>query len=151
MKDQAPELNYQEFVRVRKLFRHQTESRSFAALGADESLMLYSAGPDHLFAVFEQSQQSGWFYLFDAKQQRILKGVHIYSHESININEEFVDIGWSADDSACGLALWGEFRAFLGISSDLQTGKPMTNADEEGIPSSEWPAGFQHYLEPKID
>jgi hypothetical protein len=25
------------------------------------------------------------------------------------------------------------------------------NAEEDGIPASEWPAGFDRYLEPKID
>lgn len=113
--------------------------------------MLYSAGPDQILAVFEHTEQSGWFYLFDATQGRVLKGAHIYDLESEGISEEFVDIGWAADDSACGLALWGEFRAFLGISDDLEVSKPMTSADEEGIPSSQWPAGFEHYLEPKID
>lgn len=149
MKGQGPELNYQEFVRARKLFQRRTDSLS--ASSPNKSLMLYSGGPDHIFAVFEQSQQSGWFYLFDAKRQRILKGVHIYRRESIEINEEFVDIGWSADDSACGLALWGEFRAFLGISNDLEISKPLVNAEEDGIPPNGWPAGFEHYLEPKID
>jgi len=39
----------------------------------------------------------------------------------------------------------------LGVSNDLEMRKPVMNAEEDGIPATEWPAGFDRYLEPKID
>lgn len=151
MNERTPELNYQEFVRARKQFRGPGIAQAATPSGGDDDIMLYSAGPDPFFAVFEQSQGAGSFYLFDAKQKRILKASRIYDRASVAVEEDIVDIGWAADDSACGLALWGEFRAFLGVSNNLESCKPMMHADEDGIPSTEWPAGFEHYFEPKID
>jgi hypothetical protein len=29
--------------------------------------------------------------------------------------------------------------------------KPVMNAEEDGIPASDWPAGFERYLEKEID
>ncbi|MGH9677968.1 MAG: DUF2251 domain-containing protein, partial [Candidatus Acidiferrum sp.] len=117
----------------------------------DSKFVLYSAGPEEMFAVFEEFDLTGWFYLYDAKQRKILKAAHIYNREKVSVEEDIVDIGWAADDSACGLALWGEFRAFLGVRNSLELRKPLMNSEERGIPAAEWPAGFEHYLEQKIE
>ena len=151
MNEQTPELNYQEFVRARKVFRGQTETIPATSEEDNENFMLYSAGPDALFAVFENLQPSGWFYLYDARERRVLRGTLVRGEENVAMEEEIVDIGWAADDSACGLALWGEFRAFLGVSNNVEISKPVMDTDEHGISSTDWPAGFDHYLEPKTD
>jgi hypothetical protein len=162
MNEELPELSYQEFVLARKLHRQEAAKHAAVAAAApeaekarlldeDSKFILYSDGPDGMFAVFEDSEQTGWFYLYDAKQQKILKAAHIYDRANVAVEEDIVDIGWAADDSACGLALWGEFRAFFGLSNELALLKPVTDSEERGIPSSEWPAGFDHYLEKKMD
>jgi len=107
--------------------------------------------PEGIFAVFEDSDQGGWFYLYSAPQKKILKCADIYNRSNVAVDEDVVDIGWAADGSACGLAVWGEFRAFLGISTDLEIRKPVMNAAEDGIDAKDWPAGFERYLEKKID
>jgi hypothetical protein len=33
----------------------------------------------------------------------------------------------------------------------LEMRKPVVNAQEDGIPATDWPAGFDRYLETKID
>jgi hypothetical protein len=101
--------------------------------------------------VFEDSGQAGWFYLYSAQQKKILKCADIYNRANVVVDEDVVDIGWAEDGSVCGLAVWGEFRAFLGVSNDLEMRKPVLNAEENGISATEWPAGFDRYLEPKID
>jgi len=162
MNEELPELSYQEFVQARRLHRQQTAtctSAGVAAPGADKvpileedsKFILYSDGPDGIYAVFEDSEQAGWFYLYDAPQKKILKAAHIYDRANVAVEEDIVDIGWAADDSACGLALWGEFRAFFGLSSDLVLLKPVTDSEERGILPAEWPGGFEHYLEKKFD
>jgi hypothetical protein len=113
--------------------------------------MLYAPGPEGIFAIFEDADQAGWFYLYGAKQREIFKCAHIYSRSNVAVDEDVVDIGWAVDGSACGLAVWGEFRAFLGVSSDLEMRKPVMNAAEDGIPATDWPAGFDRYLETKIE
>jgi Uncharacterized protein conserved in bacteria (DUF2251) len=162
MNEELPELSYQEFVLARKQHRQQEaknaakdaaapEPENVPLLEEDSKFILYSDGPDGVFAVFEDSDQSGWFYLYDAQQRKILKAAHIYNRTNVAVEEDIVDIGWAADDSACGLALWGEFRAFFGLSNDFTLLKPVADSEERGIPFTEWPAGFDHYVEKKFD
>jgi hypothetical protein len=162
MTEELSELSYEEFVRARKLHWQQETgnagkgvvlTENSAALGGEDAsnFMLYAPGPEGFFAVFEDSGQAGWFYLYSARQKKILKCADIYNRANVVVDEDVVDIGWAVDGSACGLAVWGEFRAFLGVSSDLGMRKPVINAEEDGIPATEWPAGFDRYLEPKID
>ena len=162
MTEELPELRYEEFVRARNL-HWQGEAKKLGPdavipkfdevpRGNDDSnFMLYAPGPDGIFAVFEDSAESGWFYLYGAKQRAIMKCTHIYNRANVAVDEDVVDIGWAVDGSACGLAVWGEFRAFLGVSKDLEICKPVKNAEEDGIPAGDWPAGFDRYLETKID
>ncbi|MGC1616826.1 MAG: DUF2251 domain-containing protein [Candidatus Acidiferrum sp.] len=162
MNEELPELSYEEFVCARNL-HWQREAKNMGSevvipafnevpLGDDPSnFMLYAPGPEGVFAVFEDSAETGWFYLYGAKQRGILKCTHIYNRADIAVDEDVVDIGWAVDGSACGLAIWGEFRAFLGVEKDLALRKPVMDAEERGIPSSDWPAGFDRYLEKKID
>jgi len=162
MNEELSELSYEEFVRARQHHWQQEVKRDSpdaalpelerAPLGEDASnFMLYAPGPEGFFAVFEDSDNTGWLYLYGVKQRAILKCTHIYNRAHVVVEADVVDIGWAADGSACGLAVWGEFRAFLGVSNDLEMRKPVMDAVERGIPPSDWPAGFERYLEPKID
>lgn len=161
MPEDRAELSFEEFVRARKACRRQaqadsgdaTSPQSQASSPAQDGgdFLLYSAGPRGLFAVFEDFERSGWFYLYDAQQRKILKSARIYDRENVLVQEEVVDIGWAANDSACGLALWGEFRAFFALSGDVELHKPMHDSEERGIPAEKWPPGFEHYLEKKVD
>jgi hypothetical protein len=162
MPDDNAELRYEEFVPARKAywqsgvkhFGDSAPSRTFerTSLVRDGSdFILYSAGPSGIFAVFEDFAQSGWFYLYDSAHKKIIRSAYVYCRADVAIEEDVIDIGWASDDSACGLAVWGEFRAFLGIRNDVQKEKPVKNADDPGIPSSQWPAGFELYLEKQTD
>jgi hypothetical protein len=162
MTEELPDLRYEEFVRARNLHWHGEAKKlgpnvviskfDEVPRGNDDSnFMLYAPGPDGIFAVFEDSAESGWFYLYGAKQRAIMKCTHIYNRANVAVDEDVVDIGWAADGSACGLAVWGEFRAFLGVSENLEMRKPVMNAEEDGIPASDWPNGFDRYLEKKIN
>jgi hypothetical protein len=162
MNEELPELSYEEFVRARNLHWQRKRGGLESGVidpgfdkgnpGDDASgFMLYAPGPEGVFAVFEDSAETGWFYLYGGKQHAILKCAHIYNRANVLVDEDVVDIGWAVDGSACGLAVWGEFRAFLGVANDLEMRKPVMDAEERGIPASDWPAGFERYLEKKID
>ena len=162
MSEAIPELANEEFVRARNLYwKHEAKSRGdgavppeFEKVGIGEhgsNFILYSPGPGGIFAVFEDGAETGWFYLYAQAQKKILRCAHIYDRCSVAVGEDEVDIGWAADDSVCGIAVFGQFRAFLGISSDLEIRKPMMGADEDGISTQLWPPGFEHYLENRQD
>ncbi|MGB2589364.1 MAG: hypothetical protein WAJ96_01850 [Candidatus Acidiferrum sp.] len=158
MNEEAAELSYEEFAEARESYRRQA-TRGMAGSGTGSasrseesgSFVLYSPGSKGIFAVFEDSEHLGCFYLYDAMQKKILKSADIYDRTHVGVDEDVVDIGWAEDGSACGLAVWGEFRAFLGVSNDLQLRKPVMDTEERGIPAQDWPAGFERYLEKKID
>jgi hypothetical protein len=162
MSDEKSELSYEAFARARKHYwqpettrangdavRPNPNGTSLARDGSD--FMLYSAGPRGLFAVFEDFDRKGWFYLYDSEKQRVVKSAYIYNRENVAVEEDVIDIGWAADDTCCGLAVWGEFRAFLGISNDVHLERPVTSEEEQGIPSGKWPPGFELYLEKNLD
>ena len=162
MPEANAELGYEDFVRARQAYWHprvqpshdgahtpDSEATSLVADGSD--FMLYSGGPHGIFAVFEDFGGSGWFYLYDSREQKIVKSAYIYSRATVAVEEDVIDIGWAADDSCAGLAVWGEFRAFLGVSNDVHIEMPVTHANEDGVPSAKWPAGFAVFLEKKID
>lgn len=162
MNEELSELSYEEFVRARKLHWQQEaknagkdvvlpESGTVLTGESDSNFMLYAPGPEGVFAVFEDSDETGWFYLYSAKQRTILRCTHIYNRANVVVDEDVVDIGWAVDGSVCGLAVWGEFRAFLGVAKDLELRKPVMDAEERGIPASDWPAGFDRFIEKKID
>jgi hypothetical protein len=162
MNEELSELNYDDFVRARTLHWQQAaqtgaketvlkENGAAAKTEDNSNFMLYAPGPEGIFAVFEDAAEAGWFYLYAAKQRAIAKCAHIYHRANVVVDEDVVDIGWAVDGSACGLAVWGEFRAFLGVANDLKMVKPVMDAEERGIPPSDWPAGFDRYLETKID
>jgi Uncharacterized protein conserved in bacteria (DUF2251) len=162
MNEELSELSYEEFLRARDVHWQREAGLAKADVvvpkpGAVEagdgasSFMLYAPGPEGIFAVFEDTADAGWFYLYSAAQRAILKGAHIYNRANVVVDEDVVDIGWAADGSACGLAVWGEFRAFLGVSKPLELRKPVMDAEDRGIPASEWPVGFERYQEKKIE
>jgi len=162
MNEELSELSFEEFVRARTLYWQQEAQKPESGVLVPEfdkgnrgddasSFMLYAPGPGGVFAVFENSAETGWFYLYGAKQRAILKCAHIYNRANVIVDEDVVDIGWAVDGSACGLAVWGEFRAFLGVSKDLIIRKPVNDAEERGIPAGDWPAGFERYLEEKME
>jgi hypothetical protein len=162
MSETIPELANEEFVRARKQYWKE-DAKSFGSgvvppdfekvgIGADHNnFILYSPGPGGVFAVFEDGAEAGWFYLYSQTQKMILRSAHVYARSKVSVGEDEVDIGWAADDSVCGIAIFGQFRAFLGISSDLEIRKPIMSADEDGISAQDWPPGFEHYLENRPD
>jgi hypothetical protein len=140
MNEELSELGYDEFVRARNLYWPQepksgrkeavaAENDGISGGESGNSFMLYAPGPQQIFAVFEDSGESGWFYLYSVQQKKILKCAHIYDRANVAVDEDVVDIGWAADGSACGLAVWGEFRTFLGVSKDLEIRKPIVNGE----------------------
>jgi hypothetical protein len=162
MSETIPELANEEFVRARKQYWKE-DAKSLGSgvvppdfekvgIGADHNnFILYSPGPGGIFAVFEDGAEVGWFYLYGQTQKMILRSAHVYARSNVAVGEDEVDIGWAADDSVCGIAIFGQFRAFLGISRDLEIRKPIMSADEDGISAQDWPPGFEHYLENRPD
>jgi hypothetical protein len=158
MSEAIPELANEEFVRARKQYWKEVAKSLGSGIvppdfekaemeGDHTNFILYSPGPGGIFAIFEDGAETGWFYLYAQTHKKILRCTHVYNRSNVAVREDEVDVGWAADDSVCGIAVFGQFRAFLGIVSDLEIRKPIMSADEDGISTQDWPSGFEHYLE----
>ncbi len=163
MNEELSELSYDEFVRARKLHWRQEPKKRQERSGSGQKMARTSGGERTTVSCCMRRARKEFLpclripvkpvgFISTASSRRtILKCAHIYNRANVAVDEDVVDIGWAADGSACGLAVWGEFRAFLGVSKDLEIRKPVVNAEEDGIPAGDWPAGFDRYLEEKID
>jgi hypothetical protein len=157
MESNEPEFTYEEFVRARKC-HWMGEARTLGSevvvpsfegiqLGEDESNFMISAkGPDNLHAVFEDSDETGWFYIYDSLSKCVLKATHVYNRCDVDVESEDVDVCWSTGGDVCGVAVWGEMRAFLGVKREIEMRKRMANREADGFYASEWPEGFAHLL-----
>jgi|SRR5215470_4054720 len=121
-------------------------SESFE-LGEDDSNFMISAeGQDGLYAVFEDSAETGWLYICDSLSQRILKATHVYNRSNASVEAKDVDVGWSAEGEVGCVAIWEQMRAFLSVKRSIEMRKPITHAELDGFYASEWPEGFAHML-----
>jgi hypothetical protein len=151
------EFAYEHFVRARKC-HWMEEARTLGSevdvpsfegiqLGEDESnFMILAKGPDNLYAVFEDSSETGWFYIYDSLSKCVLKATHVYNRRDVNVEANDVDICWSIGGDVCCAAVWGQMRAFLGVKREIEMRKPLTSPGVDGFYVSEWPEGFAHLL-----
>lgn len=63
------------------------------------------AGPDNLFAVFEDDGETGYLYLYQQGAPAgngILGAVHVYDKEQCpDVREDDIKLGWTPDFKAC--------------------------------------------------
>ena len=117
-------------------------------LGSEESNFVSSSeGPLGIFGAFEDGHETGWFYLFDARLRKIVKCAHIYNSSNASVGAEDVDVVWDASNAACGVAVRGQFRAFLGLAEDLELRKPIVDRNMDGVYADDWTPGFERYLQ----
>ena len=155
------EFSYEDFVRTRMLYwmgEAKTPDTDFE-LPAPESLELTgessnffisAAGPGSVHGILEDSNETGWFYLYDSALKCILRVTHVYNRQRVKVEAEDVDVAWSTNKDSCCVALWGQIRAFLGLANDIEMRKPITDRDSDGFYESEWPQGFSYLLK-KVD
>jgi len=116
MDTEQSNLTYEDFVRARKVHWMQKATALDSdvripqsekiELGEDASNFMISAqGPDGLYAVFEDSDEVGWFYIYDSLSKCILKATHVYNRSNVSVGAEDVDVGWSADGEICCVAI----------------------------------------------
>jgi Uncharacterized protein conserved in bacteria (DUF2251) len=157
MSDDLPVLNYQDFVRVRKLHWMKEAKNLDSQLvvpalqdvvlnGKDSRFIIDAPSPKGVFGVFEDDGDVGWLYLFRPHEQRILNCTHIYNKSNVSVDADDVDVVWSSDHETCVVAIWAKMRAFLGVSNGIEMREPVLSRDSFGIQFSRWPAGFAHLL-----
>ena len=148
---------YEDFVRARKLY-WMTEAAKLDRTttppklgeinldGDDSEFIVAADGPNGIVAIFEDSADVGWFYLYDSPKRRILRCTHVYNRSNVQVNAAGVDVLWSDSGETSGVAIWAEMRAFLGVSNGIEIRSPILSAETPGISAGQWPAGFKYAL-----
>lgn len=157
MSQPLSDFRYGDFVRARKLHWKQ-EAKSLGSeievpdfqqieLGGDDSnFIISSRGPNGVFGVFEDANDTGWLYLFDANRRAILRCLPVYNRSNVAVEADDVIVTWSKDEETCSVAVWDQMRAFLGISNGVEMKKAVLNRESHGFYTNEWPDGFAHLL-----
>ncbi len=112
----------------------------------DSDYIVSTTGPNNVVAVFEDSGDVGWFYLYDSLEHRIINCTHIYNRSDVGVAASDVDVLWSDDREIGGVAVFAEMRAFLGVTNGIQMRQPIRGSNTPGIPVDQWPKGFQYAL-----
>jgi hypothetical protein len=153
--DHGPDIDYEDFVRTRKRYWMNQARRLDSTLAApnsdandlnDSEYTVSAAGPDSVFAVFEDEGDVGWFYLYDPLELRILNCTHVYNRSNVRVDSTDIDFFWSDDGHTSAVAVWAQMRAFLGVNNGVQLRAPIQSRDAPGIPANQWPSGFEYAL-----
>ena len=154
---QESEFSYEDFVRSRMLYWMKEAKNLWndIKLPTPEKLELTeessnffisAAGPGTAHGVLEDSHETGWFYLYDSAHRRIVKAIPVYNRQKVDVEAEDVDVAWSTNGQICCVAVWGQIRAFLGLTHDLEMYKLINERNAYGFYENEWPEGFSYLL-----
>lgn len=155
--NRGSDIDYASFVRTRKHY-WMDEARKLDSLPPmpnshavnlsdnDSEYIVYTSGPDSVVAVFEDSGDVGWFYLYDSRQHRIVNCTHVYNGSDVKVTDSDVNVLWSNDRETGAVAVFAQMRAFLGVTNGVQMREPIRSLATLGIPAEQWPKGFEYAL-----
>ncbi len=122
---------------------------------AEPGFILAEAGRDGLVCIFEDDDETGWFYLQDRLltergESEILVAAPAYNRsESLQPKQEDVRLAWSADSTKCAVLIRGtarpiidDFRAVINVLNKGFIHK-LYDGCSVGIQDSDWLAGFE--------
>jgi hypothetical protein len=114
----------------------------------EQELWLEEEGPNGLFAIFQEDEGTGSFYVYEPTKQTVLASVRLYVRPAeIEIRESDVQVMWSADQTKCGVTVWGRMRAILDIQGRKEIFAPLENRLSNAVTDPEWLKGFEDYLD----
>lgn len=106
-------------------------------------LTLETEGPDGLFAVFQEDEGAGYFFVYKPEKQGVLAQIRIYETGlKARVRESDVQLMWSSDQTKCGIAVWGQMRGIINVASCEEICVPL-ESDRRGITDPEWLRGFE--------
>ena len=143
-------LDQDQFIQARKKYWMEMIKQYEAntnPCGDDETstetnFILNSNGPDKSRAIFEDDGATGYLYLYDLEEEKVLRHLHIYDRsENLNISPQDIQLMWSNNGKKCGVVIWKKMRGII----DQEDGEGrvwMENRDTPGIEDQKWLSGF---------
>jgi hypothetical protein len=114
-------------------------------------LMLDKIRTDGTAAIFHEDGGEGYFFLYNPASREVLMQVQLYQHRTVpSITENDVDILWSLNEDAAGLAVWGRMRAILRTQDKLQEVCKLDTPESPAIEDRDMLATFPSYLDRRV-
>ena len=96
-----------------------------------------------LFGIFEDAEDTGYFYLSRHMDDGIIDHLHICDHpNALGIVEEDVEVEWSRDETKCGVKIWGRFYGIFDLSASQKIGILVKDRETTPIESVDLLSGF---------
>jgi len=139
------------FVRSRQHYWKRMVERyeqGEAALPDEETpvntnFIVHERGYARQFGVFEDEGATGYLYLWDGSDEKVLKHIHIYDRRGgLEIAAGDVEVLWSRDKTKLGVAIWGRMRGIIDLVSDKEGRVWLESPETPGIGDPEWLSGF---------
>jgi hypothetical protein len=110
--------------------------------------MVEKFGPKDVAGIFHEDGGEGFFFLYDAKAERVLRQVQIYDHPTTpEMTSTQVEVIWSSDNRKAGITLWGRMRALLPLSETEREISYITERPEDAAIDATLLADFPQYLD----
>ena len=121
----------------------ETEPNSEEEMAIETNFIIYEKGPDRRFAVFEDEGATGYLYLYDSKEKKVTRHLHLYNRsKDLAVSREAVKVLWAAGHAKCGVLIWGEMRGIIDLESGKEGRVWMENRHTPGIGDQKWLEGF---------
>ena len=100
-------------------------------------------GPEEYNGFFEDDGDTGYLYVSDRREKKIVQHLQIYVNSpDLSVNESDVEVVWSTDGTRCGVRIWGALRGVIDVRFGTQARAFVTSRDSDPIHAAEWSAGF---------
>jgi hypothetical protein len=110
---------------------------------AADGFIREASGPSGLVAVFEDDGETGYLYLYEPEGRGVLRDLHVYDRTSeVDVKEGDVQVEWSADQTKCGVRIWGLMRGIFNLASGQEGRVWLTSRNTPGVTDAAWLEGF---------
>ncbi len=144
-------LDREQFIRARQRFWKEKAKEQNLQL-SDQSeregpietdFIVYAKGPRSLFGVFEDDGDTGYLYILNKAEQRILQRVQIYDDaKNLGVSAEDVQVLWTGSDIKCGVLIWNKMRGIIDHTGDREGRAKLYSRETPGIDDIGWLSGF---------
>jgi hypothetical protein len=143
-------LDQDQFIRARQLYWKEMARRydTNAKITPEQetplttNFILYSTGPDDLFAVFEDDGKTGYLYLYNSAEKKPLE--HLLIYDAVKVVPQDIWVGWSENGAKCGVAIWNKMRGIIDRIKKQEGRVKLESRNTPGIDDEEWLNGFEY-------
>jgi len=152
LKSFAKYMDQDQFIRARQRFWKlkvleydaDAQPRPENETPIETNFIVFEKGANDLFAVFEDDGDTGYLYVFDAAEHKILSSLQLYDQaRALNVTREEVWVVWSTDGTKCGAIIWSKMRGIIDRVKHQEGRVKLEDRDTPGIVDQDWLSGFE--------